>query len=463
MNPTIHSTKKENLRVAMFKDDPVRPENYQRFERDVPQWFTDAKLGIFVHWGPYSVPAWAEPIGELGTIEKQYWFKHNPYAEWYFNTVRIEDSPAAQHQRDAFGGAPYDDFIDQWNPTEFDPDEFLALVKSTGAGYFVPTTKHHDGVTLWDAPGTDGRNTVARGPKRDLIGAFEKATRDAGLRFGVYYSGGLDWHFSNLPPITDDNQQFGRPVDADYAAYAYAHVDDLLERYSPDVLWGDIEWPDAGKPSGPFSMENLFEKFYAKSPDGVANDRWGETHWDFRTSEYQNGLSVEGDGGWENCRGIGYSFGHNTLEDETHLLSGPDAVKTFVDIVSRGGNLLLNVGLTARGTVPDLQRRTLEHLAAWNAVNGEAVFGSTTLDASVVTPGDEPWVRWTRTGGTANAFVDASGEGSLTGVADAVLAGSARLADGSAVPVTREGDTLRLSLPAPEIAGPALIRFDLAA
>jgi len=449
--------------VAMFTDDPVRPENYQRFQHELPSWFSDAKLGIFVHWGPYSVPAWAEPIGELGTIEKQYWFAHNPYAEWYFNTIRIEGSPAAQHQKDAFGGAPYDDFLDAWNPDEFDPEAFIALVKSTGAGYFVPTTKHHDGVTLWDAPGTDGRNTVARGPKRDLIGAFEKATRDAGLRFGVYYSGGLDWHFSQLPPITDEGQEFGRPVDAAYAEYAYKHVEDLIERYSPDVLWGDIEWPDAGKPSGPFSMENLFEKFYATTPDGVANDRWGTTHWDFRTSEYQQGLSVEGDGGWENCRGIGYSFGHNTLEDETHLLSGPDAVKTFVDIVSRGGNLLLNVGLTARGTVPDLQRRTLEHLAAWNAVNGDAVFGSTTLDTSIAAAGSDPWVRWTRSGDVANAFVDASGAVTIGGVSPAVDAASARLADGTPVAVTRDGDTLAVTLPDASIAGPTLIRFDLAA
>lgn len=119
--------------MAMFTDDPVRPENYRRFEREVPEWFTDAKLGIFVHWGPYSVPAWAEPIGELGTIDPQYWFAHNPYAEWYYNTIRIPGSPAAEHQREVYGGAPYDDFLDQWDPAEFDPDEFMALVKSTGA------------------------------------------------------------------------------------------------------------------------------------------------------------------------------------------------------------------------------------------------------------------------------------------------------------------------------------------
>ena len=150
------------------------------------------------------------------------------------------------------------------------------------------------------------------------------------------------------------------------------------------------------------------------------------------------------------------------------MLSGPDAVKTFVDIVSRGGNLLLNVGLTASGTVPELQRRTLEHLAAWNTVNGEAVFGSSTLDAAIAGPsaGDqdaEPWVRWTRSGDAANAFVDATGSVSLSGVSSAVDAASARLADGTPIAVTRDGDTITVSLPEPVVAGPTLIRFALAA
>lgn len=451
--------------VAMFKDEPVRPANYERFARPIPTWFTDAKLGIFVHWGPYSVPAWAEPIGELGTIDPEYWFTHNPYAEWYLNTIRIVGSPAAEHQRETFGDAPYDDFIDQWDAKDFDPAAFLALVKSTGAGYFIPTTKHHDGVTLWDAPGTNDRNTVARGPRRDLVRAFERATRDAGLKFGVYYSGGLDWNFSDLPPITGGDDKFVRPVDAAYAEYAYRQVEDLLERYAPDILWGDIDWPDAGKPSGPFSMENLFERFYARTPEGVSNDRWGETHWDIRTSEYQNGLSVEGDGGWENCRGIGFSFGHNRLENETHLLSGPDAVRAFVDVVSRGGNFLLNVGLTASGTVPDLQRQTLEHLAAWNDINGDAVFASSPLGAGVAspsTPDSDHWVRWTRGITTANAFVDGAGPVTLHGVSSDVLAGSARLADGTSLRVTRDGDTLSAVLDQPQVAGPTLIRFVLA-
>lgn len=392
--------------MAMFKTEPVRPKAYQKFERETPKWFTDAKLGIFIHWGPYSVPAWAEPIGALGTFDEEYWFRHNPYAEWYYNTVRIEGSSAHQHQREVFGGADYDDFIDLWKAERFDAGAVMDLVESTGARYFIPTTKHHDGVTLWDAPGTGNRNTVQRGPKRDLIAEFQKAAEARGLKFGVYYSGGLDWHFTNAAVIDGPIEGDRRPVDKEYADYAHDHVIDLIEKYNPEVLWGDIEWPDAGKAPGKKSLVDVFEKFYARQPDGVANDRWGETHWDFRTSEYEQGRSSEGEGAWENCRGVGFSFGHNMLEDESNSLSGVAAIRNFVDIVSRGGNFLLNIGLTASGEVPKLQRATLEALGAWNKVHGEAIFGSRPLESSICAPGDVPWVRWTRTGGTAHAFVD---------------------------------------------------------
>ena len=187
--------------MASFAPDAVRPEPYQRFVRPTPAWFKESGLGIFIHWGAYSVPAWAEPIGELGTIEKRYWFAHNPYAEWYYNTIRIDGSPAQQHHREVYGGAPYDDFLDAWSAESFDPADMAALFRRCGAGYVVPTTKHHDGIALWDAPGTNGRNTVHRGPRRDLIGDLAAATRAAGLRFGVYYSCGLDWHAAPTPPI----------------------------------------------------------------------------------------------------------------------------------------------------------------------------------------------------------------------------------------------------------------------
>ena len=418
-----------------FDEDAVRPAEYEKFEHDTPDWYRDAKLGIFTHWGAYSVPGWAEPIGPLGTFEPEYWMAHNPYAEWYFNTIRIEGSPAQQHQQGVFGGADYDDFLDQWKAESFDPDAYLDVVAGTGARYFIPVTKHHDGIALWDAPGTGDRNTVKRGPQRDLIQEFHDATLRHGLRFGVYYSTGLDWWFSKLPPITGTIGQDYRPLDKAYADYVYDHTIDLIERYQPSVLWADIEWPDAGKAPGDKSLIEVFERYYAAVPDGVVNDRFGSTHWDFRTSEYESGRAGEAKGTWENTRGIGFSFGYNQLDDETNSLSGPAAIKHFVDVVSRGGNLLLNIGPTAAGEIAPLQRRTLEALGAWNAANGDGIFGSRVLPAEVARPSDDRWVRWTRTEGRAHAFVDLSETASavLDVTPEAVDVSEGRASDGARV------------------------------
>ncbi len=446
--------------MAMFKDEPVRPADYARFAHETPSWYRDAKLGIFVHWGPYSVPAWAEPIGPLGTFDEQYWNTHNPYAEWYYNTIRIEGSPAQEHQKEFYGAAPYDDFLDAWKAERFDADAVLALVRETGARYFVPTTKHHDGVTLWDAPGTGTRNTVARGPHRDLIGEFRDAADRAGVRFGIYYSGGLDWGFSDLPPIMGPIGNALRPRDRAYADYAFDQVADLIERYRPEVLWGDIEWPDAGKIAGAKSLIELFDRFYGARPEGVVNDRWGETHWDYRTSEYQEGLGAESAGTWENTRGVGFSFGYNQCEDETASLSGRDAIIHFVDVVSRGGNLLLNIGLTAAGEVPEIQRRTLQTLGAWNRANEEAIFGSRPLDPKIGAPSDAPWVRWTRTASTAHAFVQAAIGQEVTLSTDASVLELPR-AGGTGASVRIEDGAAVIRVEPSEIAGPRRIDIPL--
>ncbi len=429
-------------------------------DRPVPEWFRGAGLGIFVHWGPYSVPAWGEPVGELGAVEESVWFRHNPYAEWYANTIRLPGSPAREHHRVTFGDAPYDDFLDAWGAEHFDPADWLALFARAGARYVVPTTKHHDGVTLWDAPGTGTRNTVHRGPRRDLVGELADAARAAGLRFGVYYSGGLDWGVSDLRPIAAMADVQGvRPRDAAYATYAALHVRDLVRRYRPDILWNDIEWPDAGKHGGPFGLRELFDDFYAAVPDGVVNDRWGDTHHDFRTSEYQHAWENEGGAAWENTRGIGMSFGYNRVEDASHLLDGPAIARHLADVVSRGGNLLLNVGPAADGRLPDLQRRSLEQLGDWMAVNGDAVHG--TGPSEVGEPGEDPWVRWTAGADAFWVVVDAVGEAPVVpapGV-DRLDLDSARLGDGRRVRTERVGGGIRLHLPAPRPAGPCAVRF----
>ena len=427
-------------------------------QRPLPDWLPRAKLGVFVHWGAYSVPAWAEPSGALGAVPEEQWFTHNAYAEWYANTIRIPGSPAAEHHRQAYGDAPYDDFLDAWTASRFDPAAWAQLFAEAGAQYVVPTTKHHDGIALWDAPGTGTRNTVHRGPRRDLVGELADAVRAAGLRFGVYYSGGLDWSVTDFGPQTTMSAVTDlRPRDAAYNCYALLHVRDLIERYAPDVLYNDIEWPDAGKRTGAWSLHELFADFYAANPDGVVNDRWGQTHHDYRTSEYEHGTDVESGSHWEQCRGLGFSFGYNQLEDEQVVLSGHQLARLLGDVVSRGGRLLLNVGPTAEGEIPAIQQESLRSLGRWMADMAGTIRSASRLDVDVARPAEEPWVRWLSTPDALVALVDSAGPTTLTFDTRAAEAAGAELVSGrGTVEATTDGLRLELAEPAD---GPAAVRI----
>ncbi len=433
-------------------------KSFERFMRPVPAWFLDAKLGIFIHWGAYSVPAWGEPIGELGTIEAKQWFKHNPYAEWYYNTIRIEGSLAQKHHQEFHNGAPYENFLDQWKASKFNPDDWASLFAKVGVQYVVPTTKHHDGITLWDAPGTGTRNTVFRGPKRDLIADIGDAVRRKGIKFGVYYSGGLDWSVSNFPPVTTmEHVREYRPSDAAYAMYCYEHIIDLIDRYKPDVLWDDIEYPDFAKREGPYSLSAIFDHYYKVVPHGVVNDRWNVSHSDYKTSEYQHSLDNESGTVWENCRGIGLSFGYNQVEDEKHYMSVNAALHHLIDIVSRGGNLLLNIGPTADGEIPAFQRKVLEGIGDWLAINKDAIFKSSV--AADVRPSDSPWVRWTSNGKKHYAIIDAVGKVEFNIVENTVDIRTATVLGGGAISVNQDGSKVSMFIFPPKIAGPTVVVF----
>ena len=436
---------------------------FKRFEREVPEWFLDAKLGFMVSWGAFSVPAWGEPIGELGTIEDwKEWFKHNPYAEWYYNTIRIEGSPAREFHKKNFNDCDYDDLLDMWKAEKFQPDEWAKLFAYAGAQYIVPLSKHHDGITLWDAPGTGTRNTVHRGPKRDLIGDIATAVRKAGIRFAVYYSGGLDWEVTKtLPAISDNNQGvegMQRPVDAAYSMYAYKHVIDLIDRYKPDVLWNDIQWPDFSKREGEYSLAALFDYYYKEVPHGVVNDRWGkDTHFDYETSEYQFMADSENAPAWENCRGIGLSFGYNQVESEQHSLNTESALRHFLDIVSRGGNFLLNIGPTASGEIPEIQKKVLMGLGDWMAINSGAVYATRAIKEIPAT--DTPWVRWAKKGNSVFAYIDAVGNVEFSAPASLVNDKKATIFGGAAITATRNGDKISMTIPTPKVPGPTVIEF----
>ena len=437
-------------------NQPDTPELWSTLKRPLPQWFAQARLGIFIHWGPYSVPAWAEPTGALGAVPEAEWFAHNAYAEWYYNTIRIPDSPASKHHQQVYDGAPYDHFLDAWTTSSFDPQDWARLFAAAGAEYVIPTSKHHDGVALWDAPGTGARNTVYRGPRRDLISEIASAVRAEGLRFGVYYSGGLDWSITNLPPITSaPDLRARRPVDAAYNTYAFLHVQDLITRYAPDVLWNDIDWPDAGKRGGRYSLHALFERYYSAVPDGVVNDRWGVAHWDFRTSEYEASRENERAEQWENCRGIGFSFGYNQLENENESLSGYQLAKYLTDVVSRGGRLLLNVGPTARGLIPPAQRQALEELSLWMAKVGPVLRMSSPVPPQEARPSEKPWVRWLATPKHLVAVVDAEGVVTLQRDHRGLEVAGTQFLTGQGM-VDGAGEQLRAELRAPE-HGPTVL------
>lgn len=383
-------------------------------QHPVPAWFHDAKLGIFVHWGLYSVPGWAPLGGTLGDVLAREggtgWFGANPYAEWYLNSIRIPGSPSHHYHAETYGaGFAYDDLVAPFNQAieRWDPDEWADLFQRAGAGYVVLVTKHHDGFLLWPSarPNPWKEGYVAR---RDVVGELTRAVRARGLRMGLYYSGGLDWTFDETP-IRDLADLWATiPQDPAYVEYADHHWRELIARYEPAVLWNDIGYPVAA------NLKSLFADYYNRVPEGLVNDRfiqtrlgpmlrnpaarrlfsWGArwilthsdfslpagNHWDFRTPEYATygGIASRK---WEATRGLGYSFGYNRNEGPDQMISVAELIRSFVDVVSKNGNLLLNVGPMADGTIPEPQRERVLGLGRWLAVNGEAI-----LDT-------RPWVR----------------------------------------------------------------------
>jgi alpha-L-fucosidase len=357
----------------------------------VPSWYMNAKLGIFIHWGIYSVPGYAPRearefrVEEIGAEQKRV----NPYAEWYYNTLRIPNSPTAQFHRNAYGAKfNYYDFAHVFNADTrlWNPAAWADLFKQTGARYVVLTTKHHDGFTLW--PSTI-KNPHLRPDQshstRDLVGDLAKAVRQDGMKMGVYYSGLYDWSFGSGPLMADDENILAlKEQGPAYPAYADAQLRELVVKYKPDILWNDIGYSPEGK------ALQIASEFYNWIPDGVINDRWKPFHFhDFRTPEYAKPDSISTEK-WEECRGLGKSFGLNRIEGPEETISAGALVALLVDIVAKNGNLLLDVGPEPDGTIPPIQVDRLHQLGGWLKQNGEAIFDT------------RPWTR--ATGKTADGI-----------------------------------------------------------
>ena len=367
--------------LALFTAIQVVGQKYQPTwesidSRPVPQWFEDAKFGIFIHWGVYSVPAWAPANADIGVYAK--------YSEWYW--WRINDNSTAgklfrEYHNNMYGeNFMYQDFAPKFKAQHFDPDHWADMFKQAGARYVVLTSKHHEGFTLWPSQQSWNWNSVDIGPHRDLCGELSKSVKDAGLRMGFYYSL-YEWYNplyrNNLPKYVDDHM--------------IPQMKDLVTRYEPDVFWTDGEWDH---PSEKWKSTDFLAWLYNESPVKervVVNDRWGKEtrgkHGGFFTTEYdlmhdQKGVG-DVDRPWEECRGIGTSFGYNQIEDVNNYMTSDALIDLLVEKVAGGGNLLLDVGPTSDGRIPVIQQQRLQDMGSWLDVNGEAIYGSRKWEGAV--------------------------------------------------------------------------------
>jgi alpha-L-fucosidase len=340
-------------------------------KRPTPQWFTDAKFGIFIHWGVYSVPSYAPVIpGKLA------------YAEWYWNAMTSGQRPNAnavqkgtwEYHKMMFGAEyDYKNFAPQFRAELFDPDHWADVFERSGAKYVALTSKHHEGFALWpskEASATWGRpwNAVEMGPKRDVLGDLTEAVRRKNLKMGFYYSL-YEWY---NPLWLTDKPRYIRE-------HMFPQFKDLVTRYKPAIIFSDGEWD---LPSAEWRSPELLAWLLNESPvkdDVVINDRWGKDsrhkHGGYWTTEYTPGMSGM-EHPWEESRGMGFSYGYNRAERLEHYHTGKDLVVMLTDLVSRGGNLLLDIGPDGDGTIPVVMEERLLEMGAWLKVNGEAIYGT---------------------------------------------------------------------------------------
>ena len=335
-------------------------------------WFTHDRFGMFIHWGLYALPA-----------------RH----EWIKNREKIGD----EH---------YDLYFKHFDPDLYDPTAWAKMAKAAGMKYAVLTTKHHEGFCMWDSALTDYKatNTPAG---RDLVRGFVDAFRAEGLRIGFYHSL-IDWHHPEFPvdglhSQRDDEEFKATHKDRDitkYAEYLHGQTRELLTNYGPiDIIWFDFSYPNrvwGGKGRDDWQSEKLLSMVRELAPNIIFNDRLDlPGAADIKTPEqYQprEWMTVDGQPVvWEACQTLNGSWGYD--RDNLDWKSPELLVRMLVDSVSKGGNLLLNVGPNGRGEFEPQAQVTLAALGEWTRLHGRAIYGCT---ASEYTP--PPDCRFTQNG-----------------------------------------------------------------
>lgn len=398
-------------------------------------WWREARFGMFIHWGLYAIPGghWND--------------KRTGGAEWILNAVRIPPTE-------------YMPLAKQFNPVDFNPNEWAKVASDAGMRYIVITSKHHDGFCLWPSNFTDF-DVTSTPFNRDIMGELAEACRNEGLVFCMYHSI-MDWtHLDYMPPREwDDRPRDGREYAA-YVEYMKNQLGELIENYGPGVLWFDGEW------EGTWTHEHgqaMYDYVRTLDPRIIINNRVdtgrtgmagltreGGYRGDFGTPEQEipaTGMPRGVD--WETCMTMNRSWGYQSFD--TAFKSTQDLVRKLVDIASKGGNFLLNVGPDAKGRFPEESIDRLEAIGKWMDVNSPSIHGT------FASPfGNLSWGRCTRRAlpdGNERLYLHvfdrpANGELALPGLMNKPLSkGATILGDSSNIlPVRRDNASLLITLP----------------
>ncbi|MBW6497980.1 MAG: alpha-L-fucosidase [Bacteroidales bacterium] len=341
----------------LFSQDYVVEESWESLRnRPYPQWFKDAKLGVFIHWGVYSVPSYGGP---------------ESYAEWYLRGLQAGAQNRIDFMKEYWGeDFEYEDFAPLLKAELFDADEWAEIFERAGAKYIILVSKHHDGYCLWPSEYAPGWNSVDVGPMRDVVGEVADAVRKREIKFGLYYS---------LPEWNHPLHRWYIDPHEDIHPYIQQHMipqfKEVVSTYKPHVLFTDGEWFHSAED---WNARQLIAWYYnLVGPDAIVNDRWGHgADIGFKTPEYSSGR-IQTDRPWAEVRGLGRSFGLNRNEKLEAYMSPEELIHFFARAVANGGGITINVGPGADGKIPLLQQERLEQLGAWIRVNEEAIYAST--------------------------------------------------------------------------------------
>ena len=308
--------------------------------RSKMQWFADAKLGIFIHWGMYSVNG----IGE----------------SWSFHNKEISHADYLKQMKG-------------FTASNYKPDEWAALIKESGSRYAVITTKHHDGMALWPTK-QNHLNVVKNTPaKKDLLKPFYEALDKRGIKRGAYFSL-IDWSYPDYPGFLKDSNRYAVAKEPErwkkFQHFFQSQIDELNTAYKPALWWFDGDWEHSAEE---WQSEKVRSEILAKNSDAIINGRL-QGYGDYETPEQNFPISRPKYDWWELCMTINNSWGYQPKD--TMWKTPYEIITIFADVVSNGGNLLLDIGPKADGTIPAQDVFVLKELGKWNKKHEEAIFGT---------------------------------------------------------------------------------------